>query len=248
MSMRARLALIVAGVVVLVILWSVFVFKKGQDEISAVQRRQEQARLERTQLETTLAHLRQLQRDEPRLRAEVARLQDAVPNDPRLPDVILQLQEAAALAGIDFLSITPSVPSPFAPPGATQTAPAPASGAGGGQLQAIGLNVQTLGKYFEIEDFVVRLERLRRATRVNSFALAPSGTGQTTAGSAELAVTFQIQMFVLSPSAAPSPSQRIGATPAPGVTPPPAGAGTPSPSSSPADAGTPSPFSSRAGG
>lgn len=204
MSVRNRAIILGAVFVVVVLIWFFALFRPNQDRINELRAQQEQVQQEINNLQVQLQRLQELQRQEPQLRAQFARLQDALPEEPRLPDFILQVQEAANLSGIDFLSITPSLPAPFTPPSTAQ----PAAGAGG--LQAIAVSIATTGTYFEIEDFVIRMERLQRAVRINTFQLAPAAV---TAGSPTLSVTFQMQMFMT--------------TPAP-VTPPPA-AGQPEP-------------------
>lgn len=231
--MRTRTIVVLAVAVVFALLWYFVLWRPTQNKVSELQRQQQQARDERSQLQAQLQRLRDLQQQEPKFRAQLARLQDALPGDPRLPDFILQVQESASLAGIDWLTVSPSLPSPFTPQAGS--APPPTAG---GQLQAINVAITTTGKYFEVEDFLVRLERLRRAMRIVSISMAPGGaTGEPSSGSPTLSVSFSLQMFVLSASA----TSATGATPAPTApaspTPSPAGAPTASPAPTPTPAG-----------
>lgn len=222
MPLRTRIILVAVAVPVLAVVWFVLVWRPSQNRVNDLRRQQEAARTERAQLEARLERLRQLQRDEPALRAQLARLDEALPLEPRIPDFILQVQEAANLAGVPFLSISPSLPSPFTPP-AVAGAAAPA---GAGPVQAVSVSITTTGKFFELEDFIVRMERLSRAVRVNTFSLAPSaGVGGT---SPTISVSFAMQIFVsgaaLTPGTQATPAP--AATPAPGASP---GAPTPTP-------------------
>lgn len=220
------------GVVGLFLL--LFLIRPEAKKASDLRAQQAVAEQQQAQLRSQLSRLQSLQKDEPRLRAELARMQDGLPTDPRLPDFILQVQEAAGLAGIDFLSISPSLPVPFSPPTVPGAAPAQSatgSTATGGQLQTIAINVSTTGKYFEVLDFIVRLERLRRVVRINTFSMAPGGSGTASTTSPVLSVTFALQMFVNSPVAAV----------APGAAAPPGGSPTPAPGSTPAPGATPAP-------
>ncbi len=222
MSVRNRAILLAAVFVLLLLVWFFFMFRPNQRRISELRAEQEQVQQEIGGLQVQLERLRELQRQEPQLRAQFARLQDALPDDPRLPDFILQVQEAANLAGIDFLSITPSLPAAFTPPGAMQPPPEAA------QLQAISVSISVTGTYFEVEDFIIRLERLQRAVRIGSFTLAP-GEGAA-GGSPTLSTTLQMQMFMVSP--APVVQQPPGAPPPPAPAPAP-GAPTPVPEVTP---------------
>ena len=227
--MSVRWQAIIAGVVfvLLVVAWFFLGFNPNRDRISELEEQQEQVVMEIGELRVRLERLLELRRQEPQLRAELTRMRDALPNDPRLPDFILQVQETANLAGIDFLSITPSLPSPFTPPG----------GAAQPTLQAISVSISTRGRYFEIEDFIVRMERMRRAVRINTFALAPGGAAEDDpdqpGGSPTMAVTFAMQMFVNAPAAGAAPV--AGATPAPASPP----TGSPPPGESPVPTATP---------
>jgi type IV pilus assembly protein PilO len=222
--MRARFIILAAGLAAVVLVFFAFPFRSNRSEINDVREQQTQTRQDIDALRARLVRLQELQKKEPELRAELTRFRDALPSDPRLPDFILQVQDAANLAGIDFLSLSPSLPQAFEAAGAT-TAGQPAQGAAG-QLQAITVSVGTTGRFFEIEDFIIRLEELRRAVRINSFTLTPGGgtTGQAPrGGSPLLSVTFQMQMFVLSPAPAPAATAPTapGASPAPNASPAP---------------------------
>jgi Tfp pilus assembly protein PilO len=237
MPVRTRLILVVVGFVVVTILWFLVLWKPAQNKVNTLLDQQRQQRQEQATLEANIKRLKDLQQQEPRLRAEIARLQDSLPADPRLPDFILQLQESASLAGIDFLTISPSVPSPYAPP-APAGAPAAAPPATtGGQLQSVTVSVTANGKYFEVLDFIVRLEKLRRAVRVNTISMAPGTapgappTEQAVGVSPNLSVTFAMQMFLVSPvaagAAAPAPAPTPGPTASPGTTAVPGGSPSP---------------------
>ncbi|HVL81327.1 MAG TPA: type 4a pilus biogenesis protein PilO, partial [Actinomycetota bacterium] len=209
MPLRTRAILIGVGFVVLTMLWFFFLFRPNQARIAELRTEQQTTEQQIDQLRIRLAELQRLRDQEPMLRAQLARFTDALPEDPRLPDFILQVEEQANLAGIEFLSITPSLPAPYAGAGDPAAVP-PAAPAGGGELQAISVSISTTGTYFELLDFILRLERqIPRAVRLNNFALAP--TGETARGqSPTLQVTFDMQMFLLSPvpvapGAAPQP-------------------------------------------
>lgn len=193
--MRLRLVLVALGCIALVAIWFLSVFRPNRERLGEVREQVAATEQEIASLEAQLRRLQQLQREEPRLRAELARFGDAIPPDHRVPDFILQVQDAANLAGIDFLAITPSQPS------------APAEGA----TQVIGVSLSVTGTFFEMEDFIFRMERLQRSVRLNSFALGGEG---------EMSVSLTMQMFALprAPLELPPPA---GTTPAPAASPAP---------------------------
>lgn len=190
MSVRLRAILLGAGFLVLVVAWFFLGFNPNRSRINELRDEQEEVEASITRLEAELARLEELQRMEPELRAQFTRLQDAVPEDPRIPDFILQVQEAANLAGIEFLSISPSLPAAFTPPGGE---------GGAANLQAIAVSIQTTGRFFALEDFIIRLEKLARAVRINTFGLSPGGGAADVPGtSPSMSVTFQLQIFMAS--------------------------------------------------
>jgi hypothetical protein len=78
-----------------------------------------------------------------RAKAELARVE--YPATPALPELVDALQEAASLAGVELATVAPS------PPGESGINP---------QLAEITANLNVRGGYFEIQDFLVRLENL----------------------------------------------------------------------------------------
>lgn len=210
MPMRTRAVLVGVAFVLLVVLWFVFMFRPNQARISELRDQQTATQQEIDMLEGELTRLQGLRDREPELQAELLRLQDALPLDPRLPDFILQIHEAANLAGVDFLSITPSLPAAFTPPADAPAPPQP--------LQAVSVTISTTGRYFALEDFIIRIERLRRAVRINSFTLAPGGGEDPPGASPTLSVSFQMQMFVggvPAPAAAPEQTGETTVAPTP---------------------------------
>lgn len=226
MSMRARFIVLAAALLAVIVVFFAFPFRSNRTRINELRDQQAQTEQDIDALRARLKRLQELQKRDPELRAELTRYRDALPSDPGLPDLILAVQDAANLAGIDFLSLSPTLPSAFTPPAAGGTTTAPAATGG---LQSIGVSIGTTGRFFEIEDFVIRLEQLKRAVKIDSFTLAPGGTTDGTAsptGSPVLSVTFQTKVFMLAPAAAPS-TTTPGTSPAPGSSPAPS---TPAPS------------------
>lgn len=203
MSMRNRFIALGAVVALMVVAFVAFPFRSNRAEVKNVRAQQATVQEQIDALRVRLERLKELQRNEPALRAESARFGDALPSEPRLPDFILQVQESANLAGVDFLSIAPTLPAPFSPATAAGAPATSTTAPSAGGLQAISVAVSTTGGYADVVDFVTRLEQLKRAVRVNTFTLSPGGDAAgAPGGSPKLSVAFQVQMFVESPAAA----------------------------------------------
>jgi Pilus assembly protein, PilO len=92
--------------------------------------------------------LEALKADEARLRAQAKRATAEFPATPDLPDLVDALQDAASEAGADLASVGPSAPK------TSTVAP---------ELAEITTTVNVKGGYFQIEDFLARLENLIKA-------------------------------------------------------------------------------------
>ena len=173
--MRTRITIF--GVVLLVVSALAFiVVLKPQATRIADTRKQTEAQVQRTsQLNLELGQLQALEQQAPQLRARAQRVDTAIPNDPELGPFILQVQEAATKSAIDWLAVSPS------PPGAGPEA---------GVLE-IGVSMNVNGGYFQIQDFLARLETLGRAVKISGVTLGPGPTGLP-----QLAGSFTMRMFV----------------------------------------------------
>jgi Tfp pilus assembly protein PilO len=232
--MRLKFVVIGLGCAAVAAAWFLFVFRPNQAKLSELRDDVSTTKQEVAALETQLRQLQQLQRDEPKLRANVARFGDALPTDPRIPDFILQVQEAANNAGIDFLSITPSLPTASVTQsgGATPSAPAasappsasaaPAAGATAAapttttpSLKEISISLTANGTFFELEDFIYRLEHLHRALRIDTFGLDSGGGGEGDQAAQSpkdvLSVSLKIRVFT---APAPVTTTPAASTPA----------------------------------
>ena len=139
-------------------------------------------------LRTQLQVLQAQAKDLPKKQAELARVAAKIPDNPGLPALIRALTAASTSAGVEFVSVTPGVPTavaaaaPVAAAGvpAPPVAAAPAGAAGAasaaGSLAAIPVSINVVGGYFEVSQFLANLENLPRALRVTNLALAPGAS------------------------------------------------------------------------
>jgi Tfp pilus assembly protein PilO len=95
-------------------------------------------------LEADLVRLRQVRETAPEVESQLAAAEAIVPRDAALPSALRQLQIAADEAGVVLQSVTTSRPIQLE--GATPG------------LSRINVNVQLLGSYFQVVDFLRRTE------------------------------------------------------------------------------------------
>jgi Tfp pilus assembly protein PilO len=134
--------------------------------------------------------------------ARIAAIQQQLPANVGLAGYVRALTAAAAKTGVDLQSIAPGAPAavtvakptvapapaaaaPSAAPtasanAAVAAAPTPAAQPAAPPVTVVGLNaiplqLQVAGSYFQIEQFLSQLEGLQRATNVTSVDLAPGG-------------------------------------------------------------------------
>ena len=209
--MNRRLLIPVGAGVAVVVLWFVALWGPQGSALSKERTRATTAEQQRATLRDQLTRLQQSKRDEPLKRSQLETLRVAVPDDPNLAQFILDANDAASRAGIDFLSIAPTPPSATAQPAATATTVAGAAGAAGAAAPVpIRIAMTISGGYFQVLDFVNRLDRLPRLVVVDSLTIG-GGADPT-----RLAVSMQARIFTT--SARPVAGAAGGGGGAPGST------------------------------
>lgn len=188
-----------------------------------------------------LVRLQAQARDLPQKQAELAQVAAKIPAMPDLASLVRALNRASASAGVRLVTIAPgpavavvattaAVPAPAAAPAPAEGAPAagaPAAPAVGATaaLSKIPLTLNAVGSYYEVQNFLGRLENLERALRVTALTLAPGADplstqkSTTDASSGEsLAATITAEVYLSAPPAAtaavPVPPAAVPATPA----------------------------------
>jgi len=168
-----------------------------------------------TQLQTTIAASHVTPQVDPRV-DQLFRLTKAMPSTPDMPGILLQLSRVADDTGISFDSITPAAPSSV------------------GSFQEMPVSVAFKGNYYELSDFLFRLNNLvkvhdgkldadGRLFAVNTIDFSGSE------GSSELSAQITANAYIYGAGDA-------SATPA---ATPPATATTPAPATAPATATPP---------
>ena len=136
-----------------------------------------------TQLQSQITMLKAQAKQLPQQQARLAAVAAKIPDNPALPALIRSLTKAADETGVELVRLAPLQPEAVAAAGAAPAAPVTAAPAGAstaaaptasaGTLQSIGLNLDVVGGYFQIEQFFDRVENLTRAMKVKGFTLAP---------------------------------------------------------------------------
>jgi len=187
--MNRRLLIPLAIGAVLVLLWFVALWGPQSSALSGARKRANDATQQGATLRDQLARLQQARRDQPIKQSQLETLRVAIPDDPNLAQFILDANDAASRAGIDFLSISPT------PPSAQGQATTPTTAAGGAPAATaipIRTSLSISGGYFQVLDFVNRLNRLPRLVVVDSLNIG-GGADPT-----RLQVSMQARIFTTS--------------------------------------------------
>lgn len=174
------------------------VVKPQRSHASSLRTQAQTVRAQSAELQSQVDQLRQQQKDLPAQQKLLSQIATKVPDNPALPSLIRQLSAAADGAGVDLVSLAPSVPTmaqtqapgsaaaKTAATSATTTKPSSAGTAAhragaAAPLAIIPLTLQVKGSYFNVEQFFSAVENLSRALRVTGFTLAGKNNAGTTA-------------------------------------------------------------------
>jgi Pilus assembly protein, PilO len=201
---RRQEFLVFAAAAVLAVVAVFLLVLRPQRHAIAQARADEQGALAESQsLRDRIRALEALKANESGLRAEAKQARGQFPTSPDLPALVDALQDLAGQSGVDLASVAPSVPK------ASAVRP---------ELAEIDTAVTVNGGYFEIEDFLARLENLvkgsdpdrvpPRSVLVRSVALSaggqdgPAATGDsvgtaTTSSPDQLQASIALSVFEL---------------------------------------------------
>jgi len=216
---RNAIIAVVAGALVVILIWFFAFYKPKGDDVSKTNEQVSTAERQQQDLEATLARLQSLDKERPQQQATLDKLNAAIPPTPDLAEFIFEANTAAADSGVDWLSIAPT------PPIASPT----------GGPSEIALNIQVQGGFFQVLDYLNRLENLKRLVVTQTVNLSAGGSdtsgsaGSTTAttlatstsgsGAPTLSVTLGAKMYT-SATVAPAAPGATPTTPTPTTAPP----------------------------
>jgi Tfp pilus assembly protein PilO len=192
---RGMLIGLIAGGIVLVLLWYVVLFSPTSSDLKDTRDQVEEAQAQQQELENSVRRLQALSENNVAQQAELQALRAAVPENPDLGEFILAANEIATASGIQWLSISPKPP---------------AAGGGSGPNSTIALSMQVEGGFFQLLDYLNRLEDLQRLVIIDSVTIssgevqdsgttgdssASSGSTSSTPSDPTLSVTLSGRMF-----------------------------------------------------
>jgi Tfp pilus assembly protein PilO len=164
--------------------------------------------------------------DLPKQEAFLAQIRKQLPDNPALPALIRSLTQGAAKSGVDLISLSPALPIAVAGPIVAQTvappttAPAdqtseeavPVPAPAAPTLFQVPITVKVTGTYFEMEQFLNKVEGLKRSFLVTGFTLksAPASMGSDVE---KLNLEIKGRVF-LSPAAAATAAASTATAPA----------------------------------
>jgi Tfp pilus assembly protein PilO len=164
---RGALIGVIAGAVVLILLWYFVLFSPTSSDLNDTRDQVAAAQSQQQELQNTIAHLKELSANAAQQQASLRTLRAAIPPTPDLGAFILQANTIATSTGIDWLSIAPTPPTATVGPGPTST---------------IGISMQISGGFFEVLDYLNRLEGLERVVIVDTINVAAAGADSGTTG------------------------------------------------------------------
>ena len=185
-------AVLVIGIVAL---WWVFLYSPKAKDLSDAHDQRDEAERQTQTLNAELAQLRDLHRRSPETEAQLGKLAAAIPESPNQSDFITGLDAIAEDSGISWQSVTMSEPTI----------------ATGGAPPAIATQIKIGGGFFQVTDYLNRLEELDRLVVVDHVTINSEGGGSgsgsssrsgsgsseggVTSGDGELGVTLNARIF-----------------------------------------------------
>jgi Tfp pilus assembly protein PilO len=182
---------IIAGVLVLIVVllaWNMLFFSPaGKDRDEAAEAR-DAAQSQQASLQSTLDRLLDLESRQPEFIEEQARLAGKIPAQPDLQVFIRAAYDLQVESGLDWISIAPTEPAP-----------------GPSGVSEIRMTVQLEGGYYQVLDYLNRLEDMSRLVVVDSIQVGAGATDggegstdstvPTSSGAPTLAVSLSARMF-----------------------------------------------------
>ena len=191
---KNQVVLVILGLVLVTAGWWFMLYTPRKAALATAQEELGKEKATEQTLRTTLARRKALVEIEPKLDLRNAQLSTWLPDQANLPQFINDATSIARESGIDFLSISPGLPT-----------------AGAAGQAEIRLGIQIEGGFFQLLDYFVRVEKLPRTVVIDSLSISP---GQNE-GSDSVVLSVQVQgrMFMssvpqfttLPPQAQPAP-------------------------------------------
>ena len=195
---------LLAGLAVVLILvgFYFFAFKPRSEELVEVREQIDTAVAQQATLEAEIAALQAIRAEAPEIEAALATAESVIPRDLALPSALRQLQLAADDAGLSLETVAPGRPV--------------ASDLETPELATVTISVTLSGSYFQVVDFLRRVEDptiIPRGIEWTSALLTPSAYPT-------LSVVLSGEMYSLLPAPVPAPTETAPDVPAATEAPP----------------------------
>ena len=190
MRARGREIYIITAVVavVLIVAWYFLLFSPTQRKLSDLDGQVQSAKSALSVAQQEVVKLEAFKKTAPQSRAEIVRLGKMLPESEGIPGLIIELSKTADASGVSVTSITRGTTTPGTPFGIQQ------------------VTLQVNGRYFDVEDFLYRLEeyvafrnasfrvtgRLLQVTQLTLQSAPVTGSS----GSQPLAVTIAMNAYL----------------------------------------------------
>lgn len=186
-----RMHLLLAGLVVvlLVVAFWVLLWQPQRDELAAIEVSIADEQAEQGRLAGSINRLRDVRRESPEIESELTAFESIVPEGSELPAALRQLQLAADESGVVLQTVSTGRPTGI-----------PDSIEG---LSSISLSAQVVGEYFQVVDFLRRVEDpliTPRGVEWSAASLSPTEYP-------ELNVSLTGSLFAVITAPAPPPSE-----------------------------------------
>lgn len=192
---RQTAILTTLGVVLVLVLFYFFVFQPKNEELALIREETDAAIAQQATLEARLAALQEVRLRAPEIEAALAAAESIIPREAALPSALRQLQLAADDSGVELVSVSPGRPA--------------AVGGEIPELSTLTLSLAVNGSYFQLVDFLRRIEDpaiTARGIEWNSGTLGVSAYP-------ELSVALSGEMYALL-AAPPAPEAEAPVEPA----------------------------------
>ena len=147
--------ILILGILILILLavgYYFLLFSPLRAEYLAAYNERTQKEQQKAQLEQTVAELENVRRNAPDIERQILEISKRIPEQDEIPTLVVQIEDVAREAGVTQLLIQPGTPE--APPG-------------GGDFSRIPITMTFLGRYEQMQDFLLRVRNLARLVTVN---------------------------------------------------------------------------------
>lgn len=174
-------------VIVILLVWNLMFFSPAGSDLDDARDRRDTAATQNATLESTLQRLLDLKERQPELMDERDRMSAKVPANADLEVFIRAANDLSVESGLDWISIAPTEPLP-----------------GPSGISEITMTIQLEGGYYQVLDYLNRMEDMSRLVVVDSIQVtaggadgegSTSGTTPSASGAPTLSVNLTARMF-----------------------------------------------------